>query len=53
MPWHFRNKPQISHGCVKLNEFRTQISVNFMTSGTLPHIRSSFNVAVAIDGDNS
>ena len=27
-----------------------QIGVDSMTSGTLPHIRSSFNVAVAIDG---
>ena len=43
-------KPQISHDCRKLNEFRTQISVDFTTSGTLPRIRSSFKIAVAIDG---
>jgi hypothetical protein len=34
-------KAQISHDCRKFNEFRTQISVESMTSGTLPRIRSS------------
>jgi hypothetical protein len=42
--------PQMFHGGANGSQFRTRIRVDSINRGTLPYIRSSFNVATAING---